>query len=114
MNNNQKEIVGLDQALKEDNHSEGAIQEVIGFDTEIHITDGQIKQNSHGDYAIITLNDAQGIQHIVNSQSKAIVETIQNLAKNDMLNTGKFVACTVKNNPPSKNGKNNFFTLENI
>ena len=114
MSEKQNKIVGLDEALKEDNQSEGSIQEVVGFDTEILITDGLIKQGTHGSYALITLNDAQGKQHIVNSSAKAIVEKIEQIAAKGLLNNGTAIACTVKNNPPSKNGKNNFFTLENI
>ena len=53
MNEKQEKLVGLDEALKEDNQSEGSIQEVMG-------------------------------------------------------------SCTVKDNPPSKNGKHNFLTLEAI
>ena len=114
MNEKQDQIVGIDEALKEDNQSEGSIQEICGFGNELHIIDGQIKQGSHGDYALITLNDAEGIQHIVHSSAKAVVDKIQQLARKEMLNTGKAISCTVKNNPPSKLGKHNFLTLESI
>ena len=114
MSKKQEKIVGLDEALREDNQSEGSIQDICGFGNELHIIDGQIKQGKNGDYALITLNDSKGVEHIVNSSAKAIVEKIQQLAQKDMLNTGTAISCTVKSNPPSKYGKYNFLTLETI
>ena len=90
--------------------SEGSIQTVCGFDTEISIVNGEIKLGKEGKvYALLTVIDSKGEKHRVNSASSGILRKI--LEK--MVFTGK-IDCTIKDNPPFKDGKYNFFTLENI
>ena len=90
--------------------SEGSIQTVCGFDTKISIVNGEIKIGKESKvYALLTVIDSKGEKHRVNSASMGIIRKI--LEK--MVFTGK-IDCTVKDNPPFKDGKYNFFTLENI
>ena len=90
--------------------SEGSIQTVCGFDTKISIVSGEIKLGKEGKiYALLTVIDSEGKKHRVNSASSGILRKI--LEK--MAFSGK-IDCTIKNNPPFKDGKYNFFTLENI
>tara|TARA_R100000963_G_scaffold14457_2_gene10392 strand:- start:647 stop:949 length:303 start_codon:yes stop_codon:yes gene_type:complete len=89
--------------------SEGSIQTVCGFNTRISIVNGEIKLGKEGKvYALLTVIDSKG-EHRVNSASSGILRKI--LEK--MVFTGK-IDCTIKNNPPFKGGKYNFFSLENI
>jgi hypothetical protein len=89
--------------------SEGSIQTVCGFDTEISIVNGEIKLGKEGKvYALLTVIDSKG-EHRVNSQSSGILRKV--LEK--MIFSGK-IDCTIKDNPPFKGGKYNFFSLENI
>jgi hypothetical protein len=90
--------------------SEGSIQTVCGFDKRISIVSGEIKLGKEGKvYALLTVIDSEGKKHRVNSASTGILRKI--LEK--MAFSGK-IDCTIKNNPPFKDGKYNFFTLENI
>ena len=62
------DIVGKQQ----DSESEGSIQEVCGFDTEIQILDGVVKEGKFGKYALITvLEDI--VERKVHSSSKPII-----------------------------------------
>ena len=89
--------------------SEGSIQTVCGFDKRISIVNGEIKLGKEGKvYALLTVIDSEG-KHRVNSASTGILRKI--LEK--MAFSGK-IDCTIKNNPPFKGGKYNFFSLENI
>tara|TARA_B100001146_G_scaffold199126_1_gene189013 strand:+ start:2994 stop:3299 length:306 start_codon:yes stop_codon:yes gene_type:complete len=90
--------------------SEGSIQTVCGFNTKISIVNGEIKLGKEGKvYALLTVIDSKGEKHLVNSASSGILRKI--LEK--MVFTGK-IDCTIKDNPPFKDGKYNFFSLENI
>ena len=90
--------------------SEGSIQTVCGFNTKISIVNGEIKLGKEGKvYALLTVIDSNGEKHLVNSASSGILRKI--LEK--MAFTGK-IDCTIKDNPPFKDGKYNFFSLENI
>lgn len=89
--------------------SEGSIQTVCGFDTEISIVNGEIKLGKEGKvYALLTVIDSKG-KHRVNSASSGILRKVLD----KMVFSGK-IDCTIKDNPPFKGGKYNFFSLENI
>ena len=88
--------------------SEGSIQKVCGFN--ISIVSGEIKLGKEGKvYALLTVIDSKGEKHRVNSASSGILRKI--LEK--MVFTGE-IKCTIKENPPFKDGKYNYFSLENI
>ena len=89
--------------------SEGSIQTVCGFNTRISIVNGEIKLGKEGKvYALLTVIDSKG-EHRVNSASSGILRKVLD----KMVFSGK-IDCTIKDNPPFKDGKYNFFTLENI
>jgi hypothetical protein len=88
--------------------SEGSIQTVCGFDKKISIVNGDIKLGKEGKvYALLTVIDADGKKHLVNSASSGILRKILE----NMLFQGT-IECSIKDNPPFRNGKYNFFTLE--
>ena len=89
--------------------SEGSIQTVCGFNTRISIVNGEIKLGKEGKvYALLTVIDSKG-EHRVNSASSGILRKVLD----KMVFSGK-IDCTIKDNPPFKGGKYNFFSLENI
>ena len=85
------DIVGKQQ----DSESEGSIQEVFGFDTEIQILDGTVQEGKYGKYALITVLD-NGKPRKVHSSSNPIVDTIESCISSKAFNGTDTVSCKVK------------------
>tara|TARA_R110002012_G_scaffold316240_1_gene530965 strand:+ start:36 stop:386 length:351 start_codon:yes stop_codon:yes gene_type:complete len=100
------EVLGEQQ---QDSESEGAIQTVCGFDTEIHILGGEIREGQNGKYALIDLNDSQGTKHKVHSSAKPIVDDMEKLIKSESFGKIPIVCKVVKG--ISKSTGRTFYTL---
>ena len=98
----------LNDIVGDTSDNEGAIQEVFGFNTELQILGGEIKEGKKGKYALITvLEDI--VEHKVRSSAAAIIETIEELIRKDSFNGKDTIACMVKKNTSSNDYV--FFTL---
>jgi|TARA_R110000764_G_scaffold208216_1_gene293929 hypothetical protein len=80
---------------QQDSESEGSIQEICGFDKEINIVDGIVKEGKYGKYVVITVQNKDG-EHKVHSSSNPIIETIESLIQSDSFKDNFSIACKVK------------------
>ena len=78
-----------------DSESEGSIQEICGFDQEIQILDGIVKEGKYGKFALITILE-DIVEHKVHSSSTPIIEAIENLIKSNCFNGKDTVGCKIK------------------
>ena len=86
---------------QQDSESEGSIQQICGFDTEIQILDGVVKEGKFGKYALITvLEDI--VERKVHSSSKPIIEKIEELIQSDFFNGKDTVGCKIKKGTSSQ------------
>jgi len=108
------ETMDLSEVLgsQQDSESEGAIQTVCGFDNEIHILGGEIREGQNGEYALIDLNDSQGTKHKVHSSAKPIVDKVKSLVSSEKLGKVPIVCKVVKG--ISKSTGRTFYTLEGL
>ena len=80
---------------QQDSESEGSIQEICGFDQEIQILDGIVKEGKYGKFALITILE-DIVEHKVHSSSTPIIEAIENLIKSNCFNGKDTVGCKIK------------------
>jgi len=98
----------LNEIVGDISDNEGSIQEIFGFDTEIQILGGEVKEGKKGKYALITvLKDT--VERKVRSSSKPIIDTIEELIQKNSFNGTDTISCKVKKNTSSND--NVFFTL---
>lgn len=79
----------------QDSESMGSIQDVCGFNQEIHILGGIIKLGQYGKYALLTIL-TNGKQQTVHSSSMPIVETVEKLIAKNSFNGTDTISCMVK------------------
>ena len=75
--------------------SMGSIQDVCGFDTQIQIQDGEVREGKYGKYALLTVISKNGKQK-VHSSSMPIIETVEKLIKANCFNGTDLISCMVK------------------
>tara|TARA_R110000824_G_scaffold43235_1_gene126756 strand:- start:69 stop:419 length:351 start_codon:yes stop_codon:yes gene_type:complete len=109
------ETMDLSEVLgsQQDSESEGAIQTVIGFDKEISIIGGEIREGQNGEYALIDLKDSQQKQHKVHSSARPIVDHVKSLIKAWEKNGKVPISCKVVKGISKSTGRT-FYTLAGL